>query len=118
MPRGIWITVLALGLAGCATKKQTQAPQTMAPGAVWTNAPVARPAVTVSGRIEWVNAKARYVIINMPLGTMPPLESHLNVYRAGTKVADLKVSPPQQNNFTAADVVNGDCQVGDEVRSD
>jgi len=79
---------------------------------------VVRPSTSISGRIDWVNAKARYVIISMPLGMMPALQSHLSVYRNGLKVAELKVSPPQQNNFTAADIVSGECQIGDEVRSD
>ena len=114
MPRGIWITVVALGLTSCATKKQAQAP---ASNALWTNAPVMRPSASISGRIDWVNAKARYVIISLPLGTMPSLGSRMSVYRAGLKVGEVKVSPPQQNNFTAADILAGECQIGDEVRS-
>ena len=115
MPRSIWIIVVALSLAGCATKKRAEAP---ASSGTWTNPPVVRPSTSISGRIDWVNAKARYVIISMPLGMMPALQSHLSVYRNGLKVAELKVSPPQQNNFTAADIVSGECQIGDEVRSD
>jgi hypothetical protein len=63
-----------------------------------------------------VNQKARYVVISFPIGTVPPLDTHLNAYRNGLKVGELKVTPPQQNNFTAADIINGECQLGDEVR--
>lgn len=70
-----------------------------------------------AGRIDSVKPKGRYVIISFPIGTMPSLDSHLSVYRKGLKVAEVKVTPPQQNNFTAADIMAGECQVGDEVRA-
>lgn len=42
----------------------------------------------------------------------------LNVYRNGLKVGELKVTGPQRDNNTVADIVAGECQVGDEVRED
>ena len=68
------------------------------------------------GRIDSVKPKGGYVIVSFPIGTMPPIDSRLSVYRKGLKVAELKVTPPQQNNFTAADIIAGECQEGDEVR--
>ena len=69
------------------------------------------------GRIDSVKPKGRYVIISFPIGTMPSVDTLLSVYRKGLKVGEVKVTPPQQNNFTAADIIEGECQVGDEVRS-
>jgi len=105
---------MALIFASCATKKSAQAPGS---DGMWTNAPVAKPMAIVSGRIDSVNPKGRYVVISFQIGTMPPLDSRLTVYRAGVKVAELKVTPPQQNNFTAADIIEGECQIGDEARA-
>src|ERR1041384_8562491 len=113
MLRGICILTIGLAMTSCArTSVQKKGAQGLGPGAPSTNAPSTRPPPIAPGRIDSVNAKARYVVISFPLGTMPSVDSRLSVYRAGLKVAELKVTPPQQNNFTAADIIAGDCQVG------
>ena len=57
------------------------------------------------------------MVLSFPIGAVPAVDSRLNVYRGGLKVGELKVTPPQQNNFTAADIIAGECQIGDEVRA-
>src|SRR5690348_11836566 len=37
------------------------------------------------GKVAMVNAAGRFVVINFPLGRMPLLEQHLNLYRRGLK---------------------------------
>jgi len=84
----------------------------------------ANPSVTVTpgrattGRIAAVNPAGRFVVLTFPLGTMPPVEKRLNVYRSGLKVGELKVTGPQLDINIDADIVAGECQVGDEVRED
>lgn len=69
-----------------------------------------------SGRVHSVNLGRRFVVLDYTLGGMPPLESRLNVYRNGQKVAELRLSGPERNGFVAADIVDGFVQVDDEVR--
>jgi len=68
------------------------------------------------GKIATVNDVARFVIVTFPIGHVPPLGQSLNVYRNGLKVGEVKVTEPQRDEFTAADIVAGDSAVGDEVR--
>jgi len=49
-------------------------------------------------------------------GQLPGLQQTLFVYRAGLKVAEVKITGPQQENNIVADLVSGDAQVGDTVR--
>ena len=40
------------------------------------------------------------------------------LYRAGLKTAEVKITGPQQENNTVADLVSGDARVGDTVRDE
>ena len=68
------------------------------------------------GKVATVNDAARFVIVTFPAGHVPPIDQTLNVYRNGLKVGELKVTEPQRDEFTAADIVTGETAVGDEVR--
>ena len=65
-----------------------------------------------------VNADARFVVMTFPLGGVPLVEQRLYVYRKGLKVGELKVTGPQRDNNTVADIISGELQVNDEVRQD
>lgn len=78
---------------------------------------IVTPAPGNAGRITSVNPAARFVVITYPIGVpLPPLERKLDVYRAGLKVAELKVTGPARDLNTVADITAGECQPGDEVR--
>lgn len=68
------------------------------------------------GKIVTVNAAARFVVLNFPVGHLPQLEQQLNVYRLGLKVGEIKVTGPQRDDNIVGDVTAGDVAVGDEVR--
>lgn len=70
----------------------------------------------LKGSIVSVNDVGRFVVLTFPLGRMPAVGSTLFVYRQGLKVAELKVSGPQKDDHTVADIRSGECQVKDEVR--
>ena len=38
------------------------------------------------------------------------------IYRAGMKVGEVKITGPQRDNDTVADLTTGDAEAGDEVR--
>jgi hypothetical protein len=63
-----------------------------------------------------VNATAGYVVLTFPIGEVPGPNRPLLVYRNGLKVGVLKVTGPQRDFNTVADIEEGECRVGDEVR--
>ena len=118
--------LVVLSSAGCLFgRKHTRQPQRPAVASVskaTTNAPVTADTFTVTpeeglhGRIASVNSSLRFVVLTFPIGQMPPVDDHLNVYRNGFKVAELKITGPQRDDNTVADIVSGDPISGDEVR--
>ena len=107
-----WTTFLvlagALALAGCAGKKHKAGSPS---GAIVT------PSSATSGKITSVNPTARYAVITYPVGVpLPELDRRLNAYRAGLKVAEIKITGPSRDLNTVADITAGECQPGDEVR--
>ena len=76
------------------------------------------PATYDIGKISKVNLQGRFVVITFPIASVPQVEQRLHVYRKGLKIAELKVSGPQQENNTVADIISGEPQLNDEVRAD
>jgi hypothetical protein len=111
---------IAVVVAGC--KSNTSARQAPLWSIGQTNLPTtaaslpARRATVIPGRIDAVNARIKYVVISYPLGPLPAVGTSLGVYRNATRIAEVRVTLPQKNNLTAADIVSGECQIGDEVR--
>lgn len=122
------LSCLLLGglvLAGCARSGGTRMPANPGSlaGAVTAHQPPADGKLIVTaepmlvGKVVRVNENARFAVLNFPVGTMPAVQQRLNVYRRGLKVGEVKVTGPQQDDNTVADVVNGEVQVGDELRA-
>jgi hypothetical protein len=76
------------------------------------------PFVHPAGRVAAVNDKLRFVVIDFSLSRVPEVEQRLNVYRQGQKTGEVRVSGPTINQNTVADILSGEVQVGDEVRTD
>jgi hypothetical protein len=114
----------ALALVGCARPQARPQPVfpdqnggTPAGGKEKPPAVLVTPAVANSGRVTSVNPASRFVVITYPLGVpLPAIERKLDVYRAGLKVAEVKITGPSRDLNTVADVTAGACQPGDEVR--
>jgi len=68
------------------------------------------------GKVVRFNSEGRFVVLNFPIGHLPGVDQRLNVYRQGLKVGEVKVTGPQRDDNTVADIVAGEAQVGDEVR--
>jgi len=78
---------------------------------------IVTPAPANSGRITSVNPAARFVVITYPVGVpLPAIDRKLDVYRAGLKVGEIKITGPSRDLNTVADITAGECQPGDEVR--
>lgn len=110
-----------MGGTGCARRStgEWSQPVPHAPGRASPPAVIVTPATGSTGRILTVNTTARYVVISYAIGVpLPPLEQRLNVYRNGLKVAEIKITGPSRDSNTIGDIVAGECQVADEVRTD
>jgi hypothetical protein len=115
-------------VAGCA-RQETESPAVARPQPAFADishpATAAQPApkliVTpetgLTGRIVKVNTAGRFVILNFPVGHLPTLEQHLNVYHLGLKVGEVKVTGQQLDDLVVGDLVTGDAAIGDEVRA-
>jgi len=96
------------------------------PGCAWMHRHHAKPAPTsqsivtpddsLAAKVLTVNSVGRFVVLNFPEGKMPKLDQHLFLYRAGLKVAELKVVGPRQETSIVADILSGEAQKGDTVR--
>jgi hypothetical protein len=98
-------------LAGCAHHQPS--PIIMQPRPVAT---VVTPNDSRSGKVVAYNAAGRFVVLNFPSGQMPKVDQRLFLYRAGLKVAEIRITGPQSDDNTVADLVTGDAQTGDDVR--
>ena len=113
-----YITVLlAAGLvAGCAAHKKP-ATGAAAPVPV-ADKTVVTPDFSVTAKVVSVNPGLRYVVLNFPASALPKRAQTLFLYRAGLKVAEVKVTGPEAEDNTVADLVSGEARVGDAVRSE
>jgi hypothetical protein len=113
------VALVVAALFGCASNK-TPAPTAPKRTSASTKAPppTVRPVYPVSGRVALVNDQARFIIIDFSTGRPPELGQKLSLYRAGLKVAEVKVSGPFRNTTVAADLTAGEAKYGDEVKSD
>ena len=77
---------------------------------------IVTPGAELRGRIALVDANLGYVVVTFGLGSMPAVERRLGVYRNGLKVGEIKITGMRRENNTVADIVAGECHVGDDVR--
>lgn len=126
MARGWSVLLAALVAAGCASKPsrgpapaQPTASSRVGPASL--GAPTAAavvPGGPLVGRVASVNPNARFAVVSFPLGPLPAVDRPLQVYRAGLKVGELKVTRWQLDNLVVADIMAGECRPGDEAREE
>ena len=98
---------VGLALVGCASRdKQSDKGVIVTPGGM------------MPGTVISVNPSARFAVLRFPIGQLPPLNQRMSAYRQGLKVAELRISGPQRDMHTVADVLAGECRVGDDVRGE
>ncbi|MDB6029545.1 MAG: hypothetical protein JWM68_5768 [Verrucomicrobiales bacterium] len=110
----VLLAVICLTI-GCA---KTKAPVASKAAPTKPDKTVVTPATGSSGRVAMVNKASRFVVLSYALGSEPASGQKLNVYRNNLKVAELKVTGPQSEGNTVADITTGEIQVDDEVRED
>ena len=103
--------------------KSSVKPVTLAPAVPTTNAvparyPLITPLDTVFGRVISVNSPARFVVVDFFFHGLPDAEQRLGIYRQGRRVGEVRASVWAKGGRVAADLLEGDAQVGDEVRAE
>lgn len=122
------VVTILLVVTGCVSKKAAGAKpkaavavQDAADAKTGTKSD-AKPAVIVTpdnlliGKVAVYNTAGRFVVLDFPLGRMPVIDQTLFVYRQGLKVGEVKVTGPERDHNTVADLVSGEARKGDEVR--
>ena len=110
--RTVFVVFCALLMLGCG--KTTD----FVPGKTQPAKPVVTPDFRANGRIQSVNAEARFVIVRFPLTHVAPVGSQLGIYRDGLKVGVAKVTGPEREGNTVADLISGQARTQDEAREE
>jgi hypothetical protein len=105
------LTVVIL-ISGCASKKPVTARNSIAPAPQM----IVTPDNSLAAKVVSYDSAGRFVVLSFPMGRMPNMGQSLFLYRGGLKAGEVKITGPQSDNNTVADLVSGDAQVGDEVR--
>jgi len=129
------LLALVLGVSGCASKKPVpvkaaptpQSPAKSSPPP--ETSPVGREEATAAtpklivtsenmlvGTVATFNTAGRFVVLDFPVGKLPAIEQTLFIYRQGLKVGEAKVTGPERDHNTVADLISGEARKGDEVR--
>lgn len=114
------LPMLFIGLMGCASKPSnpTEAAASSLSGNLGESAPklIVTPDVLLIGNVTAYNTAGRFVVLDFPVGRMPMVEQVLFIYRQGLKVGEVRVTGPERDHNTIADLISGEAQKGDEVR--
>jgi len=77
---------------------------------------IVTPGSALTGKVAVYNDAGQFVVLDFPLGQMPATEQRMFVYRGGLKVGEVRITGPQRENRTVADLVAGEARRGDDVR--
>ena len=113
VPVPFFALLLALAAGGCAWLPET--PNRPKPAAAAPR-PIVTPDYSLAAKVVSVNTVGRFVVLSFPASQMPKVDQTLFLYRNGLKAAEVRVTGPQQDNNTVADITSGEAQVGDTVR--
>jgi hypothetical protein len=112
-------------LTGCVSSKQRNMQTSSAANSVPTSAApttdasalklAGAPEPALVGKVVMVSSKSRFAVLTFPVGQIPAADQRLQVYRDGLRVGEVKVGGRQRDDAIVADILAGDCQIGDEV---
>jgi hypothetical protein len=111
------LSAVILG-AGCAAPKTSPPTVVGAPPAAPSSRPIVTPDLRSVGRVAMVNMQGRFVVLSFPPGPVPQPGERLNVNHAGLKIGEIKITGPQRDYDTVADLTQGEANVGDEAKGE
>ncbi|MSU35873.1 MAG: hypothetical protein EXS36_12375 [Pedosphaera sp.] len=71
-----------------------------------------------SGRIFSINPKLRFAVVDFSLNQMPQIGRVMPVYRAGTKVGEVRLGAQTRGDLATVEIIEGELLTGDEVRAE
>ncbi len=77
---------------------------------------IVTPEPRLVGSVIAYNPAGRFVVIEFPVGNLPVRDQRLAVYRQGLKVGEVRITGPERDYSTVADVISGEALKGDEIR--
>ena len=101
---------------GSATTNSSPKPVEQRKSAKKSKPPIITADVALRGKVSRYNADGRFVVLEFPIAHLPRVGQSMFVYRNGLKVGEVKVTGPQRDDRTVADVTTGEAQAGDDVR--
>ena len=66
--------------------------------------------------VAMYNPVGRFVVLVFPAGSLPKHGQEFFIYHGGLKAGEIKITGPDRDNSTVADLMNGTAQAGDVVR--
>lgn len=105
------LPVLLFGLAGCVSQPDPPANNREVESKL-----IVTPESLLVGKVTMFNTAGRFVVLDFPVGRMPSLDQTMFIYREGLKVGEVRVTGPERDNNTVADLISGEAARGDEVR--
>lgn len=106
--------LLAAALAGGCVGKHSEASVGAEAGSAAKL--IVTPENLLVGTVTTYNTAGRFVVLDFPVGRMPALEQVLFVYRQGLKIGEVRITGPERDYNTVADLISGEARKGDEVR--
>ena len=67
-------------------------------------------------KVTLVRADLKFVVIDFSSLVMPPVGTKMRVFRDGKRIGEVQITEPVRMRAATADILEGDLQVGDEVR--
>jgi hypothetical protein len=115
MRRVIGWMCAAMVLGGCLQPKPPANPPLLPPDKKKTPQTYITPAFGAVGRVEMVNLESRFVVLSFPAGHVPAPGQTWRINHRGLQIGRVKISGPQRQIDTVADIVEGEANVGDEA---
>jgi PBP1b-binding outer membrane lipoprotein LpoB len=80
--------------------------------------PIVTPDLRAFGHVEMINPQARFIVASFPLGRVPKEGARVSIKHNGLKIGEAKVTGPQHDSNTVADLLDGNAFEGDEVEAE
>ncbi len=105
---GFTLGLALVCLVGCASSPKTL------PAA--TPAAIVTPDNSSMATVVMYNPVGRFVVLNFPVDLLPKHGQIFFIYHGGLKSGQVKITGPERDGSTVADLIAGAAEAGDEVR--
>lgn len=101
-------------IAPAPAKKPKRAPRTATPVAV--TFPPVQAITLLRGKVLSANVDLHFAVVDFTISHFPSIGQKLGIFRNNLKIGEIRMGGPFQNGNGVGDIIDGEAQVGDEVR--